>query len=272
MVRPASPLSQEPLEEIPLGAAPLARVLCQVRYANMAIFQRENFIAPFIEQLLDEYPLLEEGKQFQLTIDQAGPRQEQSPVPVWMLRSIDQAWTVTVSPGSLALETLQYSSRSDFVARFARARRAFSDTLGTSVMQRLGVRYINRLDRKEFDNAELASFLYSDTHGPLTALTVAGPGVFHGISDLLLKDGDEALQGKWGVMPANVIYDPAIAVSPSESWFLDIDSYSSESGLSLSDEKLDSLLEHLATRAYHMFRWFVTPEFLHRFEHAADAS
>lgn len=263
--RPELPTGSEPVEEIPLARAPLERVLCQVRFANLAVFRDEGYEEPFVRRLVEEYPILDQGQQFQLTFDPTGQmRQHETSGKVWLLRSIDRVWTVTLSPGSLALQTSSYTSRAEFIDRFAKVGTAFAATFGGVNADRIGIRYVNRVATSALTPTEVLDLTYSDTRGPLTPYALPDGGFQHALLDLLLHDADTSVQAKWGIVPPNMSYDPTVPSRPEESWFLDIDSFSSD-GAKIGDASIVDRLEELARREYRLFRWIVTPTFLERF-------
>jgi uncharacterized protein (TIGR04255 family) len=260
----STPFDGAPVDEIPLARAPLVRVLAQARFENLAVFKRENFINPLIERLLDHFPLLEEGYETELIVGPSGVSQKDSSSPVWRLRSLDRRWTVTVSPGSLAIETTAYESRTDFLHRFENASSAFIETIGASIVVRLGMRYTNQILNETIPVSELISFFRPDSRGALSIPSGETTTLQHAINDALFTTGDRAVQGRWGLLPSGAIFDPSIAPVPHQSWFLDIDS-STATRLEMNSAVLAEELQSLSERAYRLFRWLVTERFIERF-------
>lgn len=260
----STPFDGAPVDEIPLARAPLVRVLAQARFENLAVFKRENFISPFIERLLNHFPLLEEGYETELIVGPSGVSQKDSSRPVWRLRSLDRTWTVTVSPGSLAIETTTYVSRTDFLHRFENTSSAFIETIGASVVVRLGMRYTNLITDESIPTYELISFFRPDSRGALSIPSDEATTLQHAINDALFATGDRAVQGRWGLLPGGAIFDPSIVPVPHQSWFLDIDSFTA-TRLEMDSTVLAEELQNLSERAYRMFRWLVTEQFIERF-------
>ena len=58
---------------------------------------------------------------------------------------IDGAWRVSLTPEFVALETLAYTSRGDFIGRMRTVLEAVDKHVEPAVVQRLGLRYIDRV-------------------------------------------------------------------------------------------------------------------------------
>lgn len=259
-----APFDGPPVDEIPLVRAPLVRVLTQVRFENLAVFRRSNFIDPFIERLLEPFPLLEEGHETELIVGPSGVSQKDSSSPVWRLRSLDRSWTVTVASGSLAIETTDYKSRTDFLGRFRNVSAAFIDTIGASRALRLGIRYTNQITDGSIATEALIKFFRPETRGPLSIPSGDVASLQHGINDALFIIGNQAVQARWGLLPPAAAFDPSIAPVAHRSWFLDIDSFR-DTALVMDVDVLDDELKSLAERAYRLFRWLVTQEFIDKY-------
>ena len=260
-----SPFDEVPVEEIPLARAPLVRVLAQVRFANMSIFKRDNFINPFLEALSGQYPLLEEGHETELVVGPAGVSTKESSSPVWRVRSLDSNWVVTVSPGSLAIETGAYLSRNDFLARFQTVITSFTDTIGASVIQRVGIRYTNQILDDSIGRDELVSFFRPSLRGALSVPVSNEVQLRHSILDALFSDGSRNLQGRWGLLPPGGVFDPSLPPVQTQTWFLDIDCFAAES-VEMTGKVLIEELAALADREYRLFRFIVTDEFIAKFK------
>lgn len=259
-----APFDETPVDEIPLDQAPLVRVLAQVRFENLAVFKRENFINPFIEQLLNHFPLLDEGHETELVLGPSGVSRKDSSSPVWRLRSLDRKWTVTVSQGSLAIETTAYESRTDFLQRFEHVCATFIEAIGTSIAIRLGIRYTNQILDESISTSELISFFRQDSRGALNIPSNDATTLLQGINEASFATGERTVQARWGLLPGQTIFDPSIAPVPFQSWFLDIDSFTT-TRQHMNAVYLTEELQNLSERAYRMFRWLVTERFIERF-------
>ncbi len=261
--RPLNPLIAPVPPEVPLAAAPLVRVVAQVRFPLVASIEKADFIAPFQESVREEYPALRPEKNFSMLLSPSGAIEAQAPTTIWRFQDISGDWRASLAPDFVALETTRYSSRSDFLERFERLLRAIKAHIDPQVADRLGIRYI---DRVPWDGAEdFAPLVLPEVAGSL--LWPVGHMVKQAITQniyVLPEDAGE-LMVRWGLLPPNVTIDPS-AVEPSDSptWILDLDAYVNRTQ-AFDVEPLLERTRFFAERVYTFFRWMVTDEFLRRF-------
>ncbi|MGO9872248.1 MAG: TIGR04255 family protein [Acidimicrobiia bacterium] len=251
-----------PVPEIPLTRAPLVLVVAQARFPTVAsITEGETFIAPFQERLRAEYPVLRHEQQTQLLLGPEGPIQ-QNTGRIWKFTQAKGPWSVALAPDFLALSTSTYTSHADFFDRFEVAMRALEGWLTPPICDRLGVRYVDRVD----DPALLGKL-----HGLLRPEILGVSGVKtgdnnvterHSLSDATFAhtDGTET-HARWGSLPEHATFDPTFAPSDKPSWVLDIDTYTtSPKDFAVADLTAQARL--FADRTYRFFRWAVTDAFL----------
>lgn len=261
----ASPFGDESLREIPLPDAPLVRVLAQVKFPEIASVTRRDFIGPFQEAIRTDYPILREERGVALTIGPEGVAQTAGE-QVWRFHSADGQWRVSLAPTFLAIETDAYTSRSDFFDRFAQVVGATADHLSPAFWERLGVRYIDRVEGDEV-LAKLPALVRPEVLG------IAADHVEENLQMLLSQaqfalPDDVQLVARTGVMPADTTFDPTLPGAEGRTWTLDLD-VSITTQAPFDQEVLVEQGRELAARAYRFFRWAVTEEFL-RFFGASD--
>lgn len=259
-----SPFFHQPVPEVPLSRAPLVRVLAQVRFDNLAVFKRDNFINPLLDRLSAEYPLLEEAHETELIVGPSGISTQESTSPIWRIKSIDKLWTITVSPGSLAIETAVYSSRADFLSRCSTACSAFIECIGQSAIQRIGIRYTNQVLDESIEEGRLIEFFHPLLRGALTIPTTEQSALGHTVMDAVFNVRNRNLQGRWGLLPARAVFDPSIPPAEYRTWFLDIDSFTSEA-IEMSSDAITEEIKELAVQEYNLFRYIVTDRFIDTF-------
>lgn len=261
--RSPNPLIAPVPKEVPLEAAPLVRVVAQVRFPLVASIEQRDFIAPFQEAVRREYPALRPEKSFGLVLGTNGLVETQASTTIWRFEDVSGVWRASLAPSFVALETTRYSSRADFLDRFERLLRATRDHIDPQVIDRLGIRYIDRVPwRGPEDFRRLVS---ADVAGPL--LWPVGDMVKQAITQSIFVLPDDAgeLMVRWGLVPANSTIDPsAVEPSDSPSWILDLDAYVN-SAQPFDVEALLARTRFFAERVYTFFRWMVTEEFLGEF-------
>lgn len=256
----------DPVDEVPLSNAPLIAVIAQVRFPPIASIAREDFIGPFQERIREAYPVLRQEREVSLLLTPQGVQSGGEATPVWRFLDDGQKpeWKVSLASSFVALDTSHYSSRADFLTRLRTVLDALADTVGPSVCDRLGVRYVDRvvLDDPVVD---LASLVKPEVLGVATVAPGPQAELVHSISDTEFRLGDATLHGRWGRLPAGAQLDPFHGdVVDEPSWILDLDMYDTNLG-SLDVDGLTSRAATFAERIYRFFRWAVRPDLLRRY-------
>lgn len=257
------PLTGPPPAEVPLDDSPLVRVIAQVRFPLIASVERREFIAPFQEAIRKRYPVLRAEQSRGFVLSPPGGVSDARATTSWCFQEATGPWRVVLAPGFAALETTKYTSRDDFLTRLALVMQALRDHVDPQVVDRIGVRYVDRVTGANL--SDLAKLVRPEVAGilgtPLCAHTK------HAISESLfvLPDGAGQVLTRWGLLPAHTTVDPA-AVDPiaEKSWILDVDVFQAESCVLDVDAIVDQA-RGFAERIYSIFRWAVTAEFLRRY-------
>jgi uncharacterized protein (TIGR04255 family) len=243
--------------EVPLAHAPLVRVIAQVRFPLVVAVERRDFIASFQESIRPKYPILRQEQTRGVLVSSAGitPAQEQT---AWRFSDIESHWRVSLAPDFLALETTAYTSRSDFLERLREVVVALDEHIEPKLVDRLGVRYIDRIVGQGVDG--ISKLVRPEVRG-ITG-TPAASHVLHALSESMFALDGARVLARWGRLPAGGTVDPA-AIEPTNepSWILDLDMFSSEPVPFAVDHIVDNA-RRFAQRIYTFFRWAVTEDFL----------
>jgi uncharacterized protein (TIGR04255 family) len=217
-----------------------------------------EFIAPFQEALRQSYPTMDEQRGIQLLFGPDGVTQSAGDRQ-WRLSSQDRTWSVVLAPSFVSLETTSFSSRSDFVARLADIAETLSALVGQVVVERLGVRYSDRLVGDEILGS-LTRLVRMEVLG-LVAVESPSAQIKAAVtqSEFALGDGTTMI-ARWGLLPGGNTLTPDIPPVEEPSWVLDIDA--SAIDLELSAPSVVEAARALCEHSYNFFRWAVTDEFL----------
>ncbi len=248
--------------EIPLPAAPLAKVVAQIRYPRPLDFEGEESVEPLRHRLASSYPVGRKVQATAVVITPNGVTQQPSQDINWTFQDIQEEWKITVSTQSMSLEADRYTSRHDFCDRFNEAIESLAEVMHPPVYDRLGIRYVNRLEGEEV-LADLPRLVRPVAQAGLI-VPHSGVQVQHSLCDTLFIDGNSQLQVRWGWLPAGAGIDPTVTAPNVPYWLLDIDSYTGKGG-PFKVDPLQQLTQDLAVRAHRLFRWGVTDEFIKRF-------
>ncbi len=260
------PLNPTPTPEVPLPRAPLERVIAQVRFPPILTIRDPDKVAVFQEAIRETYPNLSQEQVHSIEVH-GGQAPSISQGQVWRLadRARDPRWRVSLGVDFVALETSSYDSRSDFLERLQTVLAAVEHGFRPASATRLGLRYIDRLTDDAVD--QVAELVHPDVLGIIKPArnphAVLGESVVHLMTEVqFLAQNAARVQGRWGLLPANVTYDPdALEPVGNRSWVLDLDMYTTESQ-TFESEKLLTTATGFAKCLYWLFRQMVKDDFL----------
>ncbi len=256
-----NPLVGGPPAEVTLRKAPLVRVISQIRFPSIASLEKSSFIAPFQENIRHDYPIMRPEVSQGLFIENgiAEPRSN----TIWRFFDQKEIWRASLGQNFLAIETKEYTSRKDFLDRLLKLLTAFNTQIGTEIVDRLGVRYVDRVTEKDFQH--LPSMIRPDLLGDFGDIPSAT--VRHSIRESLFTLDEESgeMLTRWGYLPPHATVDPT-SIEPinERSWLLDIDAFVAKP-TPFDIEVLLLQSQKLAERIYSFFRWAATDEFLKRY-------
>ncbi|MFJ4988153.1 TIGR04255 family protein [Streptomyces sp. NPDC088732] len=260
-----TPFGDDPCEDVPLPKAPLVRVLAQLRFEPLASLDSPNAASLFAAEIGQSYPYLEKGAEFNMLIGpgQASPQMGQT--PVWRFRSPDRTTTVSLSNGSLAVETTAYDGSTQFCGALSELAAALKRVAFIPAYNRLGYRYTNRVTDRSFLQ-RLPEFVRPEILGVSGLNLGRKVKLQHSLAQAAYSiDGPAGLLAQWGELPPGGIYDPTLPPVDESSWVLDLDAYYQSPEVSSDPEQVFAMAESLSASGYRFFRWAVTNEFLRQF-------
>jgi len=238
----------------------LVRVLAQIRFPTLLSIAEAATVAPFQERIRSAYPIAENQiiQRVVIALGTESPAVVQAE-RIWRFRDREKSWRVSLAPTFLALETDHYTHRREFLERMSWLIEALEQTLNPRVTQRLGLRYIDRIESNAI--GELHELIKPDFLGP--SRSVFGEATQYILTESVLNTAEGAsIAARWGMLPPQASFDPNV-LEPIEgnSWILDLDMYS-DAQTDLSVDALLPQLEQFAERIYAVFRFMVTERFL----------
>ncbi len=256
-----NPFGEEPIPEIHLSEAPLVDVVAQLRFPAIASIGNQDFIAPFQDAVRDTYPIMRQEHQITVVVSPEGVTQ-QPQGQVWRLSGVDDGWSIALAPNFVAIEAKHYTSRDDFFTRWERVVTALAELATPAVIDRIGVRYVDRL---EGANAleDLANLVRPEVYGALAIGQPPGGEFVASISVAHFRLDGLEMQTRWGRVPEGTAI-PGVDPVDGPSWFLDVDAYVDKQQPFAVPTVMETSL-YAADHAYRFFRWTVTQEFLRRF-------
>jgi len=253
------PLFDEAPREVPLVRAPLVRTLAQISFNPVLVLRSEDTIAPFQEKIRGTYPKLAK-EQLNMPPLFAGESEGRVEV-IWRFFCPTSDWRVSVSSTFVALETVRYASRADLLKRVRVVLDALKSSIGALHVTRIGVRYVDQVRRPEYER--ISEMIREEVLGIYNSNVLGSMN--HSVTETLFDTAEGGLIARWGHLPAFGTHDPHVMTPiDSESWFLDIDAYSNfgDSPSEMDSDGICGAAEALTKRAYTLFRWAVTENFL----------
>lgn len=262
----ATPFGSESFDEVPLPRAPLAQTLTQIRFPTQSVLTLNDEVANDLAlKLRPAYPVLNVVSQVELILTPEGAKPTTEGAKVWRLSSADESWQLSFTSNFLTLSTSQYTSRDDFCARLGDAWATFSDVVGHPAIQRIGFRYINRVDDRGFLE-NLATMVRPEVLGATFAGGNAAPIARSFTENHHVPTSGDHLLARWGLFPPGDTIDPfTLPPHPLTSWILDLDSFRDFGAPQLASPDVPEIVKDLGHAAYRYFRWAVTDEFLRFF-------
>ncbi len=246
--------------EVALTEPPIVRALVQLRFGPVLSLIEDSQVAQFQDHIRGEYPNFSKHQAMQLILGPDGVTQLGSGEQLFQFSSAD-GWVLTLAAGFLAIDTSVYTSRTDLVTRVASAVDALAAVVGASTpWQRLGARYVNRLEGPDFDRLE--DLVRAPALGA-RGLGLAGEAALvHSLNEAQFDTGLETgLTVRWGILPANLSVTPDVPAAATPSWILDSDAFSLEGGI-LDSAQIAKRTADLCDATYRAFRWATTDELL----------
>ena len=202
--------------EVPLPRSPLAFVVAQVRFERVASIGSENFIAGFQEEIRSAYPLMRREQQAGVLVSSDGQITTAESGHLWQFNERPEGWQVTLAPDFVALSTNRYTRRHDFLDRLKEVLVVAQRELGVRYCERLGIRYVDRVTDPGL-LARLRELVRPEVLGTVAADPgVEGVHLVHGFADTIYQLPDRVeMHGRWGLLPPNATFDPAIAPADS---------------------------------------------------------
>lgn len=142
-------------ERVLYAKNPLKQVICQLTFPAILRLDSESPFN-FQEAIIRPFPNLSEEHgtdiKFMMPVvpaEGSPPNLKFQGKKVYKFTSDDGKWYVTLTRDSLALSTTEYRSWVDFQERFDESINALCDLYNLTHFTRLGLRYINVIDREE---------------------------------------------------------------------------------------------------------------------------
>lgn len=252
-------VSESPRVELPspdtttLANAPLELVVCQLRHERAVPGPHAAFALAIQSRLSDSYPNIGQAGIAEIVVDAAKREVTGGDQSGWHLKSDDGNWTVVLMPEFFALECVGYTRWSEFSRRMRDLVAAVAGERPPALMQRIGLRYVDRLSRpasrvprewRGFIDDSLLGLGASDRVGP--AVIVAQT-----VNQVRVDGVDAVLRSSCA---------PDNGVKSGYSTVLDTDAYD-DRGRAFELGDVESTLDNLHQVSLQLFQLVVSEDF-----------
>lgn len=252
-----------------LSHAPLARVLCQVRWPSLSKFDIKSVSRDFGNLIGDDYPFTSQKQESLIMINPAGAVQQTATgSAVFRYENLNRAVAVSLGETFLSLETSAYNGHDDFIKRFADLSVALQKVAKIPSIERVGYRYTNRLDDPH-DLERLSNYFAPSILGGLAQGDRSD--VLQTVTETLFSQPATQMDTRFLIVRSALLapgasIDPTLTPVNQKSWVVDLDSYiGPQISMQLSD--VCEELEVLSDRASkHFLKSLVLPAFWGRFK------
>ncbi len=238
----------------------LVTSIAQVRFPQVLSIEKRDFVAPFQEAIRDQYPVLRAEHTQALVVGLPGASPMQPPIVIWRFTDVEGNWKASLAPDFAAIETTAYKSRRDFFERFATIVQALAEYVSPRIVDRLGVRYIDRITGAAVN--DISKLVRPEILGVVATTAAKYARLSLSENRFAVPEPAAQLVARWGLLPEGATVDRA-AIEPltEPSWILDLDMFRTEPRAFDPAEVVTDALSY-AERTYAFFRWVVTDDFL----------
>src|ERR1700677_1240655 len=211
----AGPFAHEPPEKVQLDNAPLAKVLCQVRWPDLTQFKQQfDTIAESIgTNIATEYPFFNKRQEQNFIVGPTGISAAPG-VVVYEWASADSRWHVHFGDTFITVETKRYTNKEDLVERLGRVITAVANNVDIPISNRIGYRYINCVNATE----NIESLIRAEVRGGEAVPVRSGAELIRTVTETLYRVDEDHLLARWAKLPSGVLIDPGIPPLQSDSW------------------------------------------------------
>ncbi len=237
--------------------APLKQVVCQVRFPT--ILKIGETPADFQERVRQMFPLYEKGPEVNVPIATPLP-----PQVIQALRNqiggmphrfmtVDRSSTIILALESLSLSTSAYTRWEEFLNLFRSPLAALNEIYKPPFFSRVGLRYINQIERDKIGLARDRSWSNLIQDQVLGELSIA---VFEKNADMATRQVKLTMPNNAG----NILFQSGIlgtSAKDNRAFMIDFD-FSKEGQIGVNDA--EPLLFEFHKLAGDAFRWAIKPE------------
>jgi len=258
------PFTGESESHVRLDAAPLAMVLCQVRWPEIGYLQEDiSARANSLGGLLKDYPLFSSSPEIVFNVTPQGVTHSESGF-VYQWSTPDRSWIVSLGGTFMTLISKDYETFPVFESKLAGVLSKVKQVLEVPLIDRIGVRYVNQISDVD-QVSRIGELVRPEILGyQALAPSTSEASLIQALNQASFQVGDSTLQVRSGIIPAGELLDPALETLDGPSWVLDIDAFS-QFEMEFDVDSVLAQVSKLSDTAYDFFTWVITQGFIDEF-------
>jgi len=255
-------------QRVPFARSPLKLVVCQLQFDAILSINDAEFIAPFQEDLRNDYPTIGRVAGLDLVVGPAGVETKEAEPSGWLFTSADGAWAIVLAPNGVTVRTEQYTNFEELKERFLWALERCLERFRPGTRTRLGLRYVNRLAFEEAtDLTAWRELVRPELLGLVASAEVADDAVvMHSLGQTRFAQDESQLLARYGYVPGVTIADVAggeaspEAPSTNIELLLDFDHFDVRPQPAIEIQGVADELDRLHEDIHRLFHWCITEE------------
>lgn len=221
------PFTNDAERSVYLDAAPLKLVISQIHWPEHAALSYSfDELAKSFGSKLEGYPLSGTVEEVTYELTSEGPVQGKGLVS-YQWTSPDEIWTVHLNPRYLSLACRSYEGYDfqDVLERLTPLAEMTDELLGITTIERVGVRYINRVEDGDLV-AEIPQHFKPQIVGYQNLQLAEKIALQTSISLAQFSLGEIQLRVRSGLLAPGETPDPLLENLDTQAWALDLDAFS----------------------------------------------
>lgn len=177
----------------------LSRVICRVDFPTILVLRTEE-PASFQEALREAgYPRFSTRRGLQIDIVEGAPSAREAEPPAYVLEDVARERKVTLTSEFLAYETTEYLDFTRFLEQLSPIVAAFINTYHPTILDRVGLRYINEIRLAEGSPFDWEGLINEDLTRPLHAFPDEQSAISRSMHQLRLNKEEYQVNIAFGV-------------------------------------------------------------------------
>lgn len=253
-------------EDVVFRNPPLVLAVCQVRFPRAFGLLQSAELRSFQKPIQDSYPVSAAGAEVTLEAQYGADAKIKQSRDKLTFSTPDGGWTVSLTEGSLGLETRAYEGFASFRVRLDEALNALDACVEGVKPTRVGLRYINEI--RVGDRLEWSRVIRDELRGPLS--TEVMKRASQCLQEIIVpNDEHTGLTMRHGLLPEGTTVAGTDVPEGEPFYLLDCDvfrTFPTDTLRVVDPSEIVATAAEFNEVAYGLFRWSIRDEYLSQLE------